>query len=69
MPASAACLRPLWRAPDLCRQYAAGAAVSNPGDMDNLNNSNRVNNAIKYRSQNYGGFSFGGVYSLGGVAG
>lgn len=37
--------------------------------MDNLNNSNRVNNAIKYRSQNYGGFSFGGVYSLGGVAG
>ena len=39
------------------------------GDIDNLNNSARVNNAIKLRSQNYGGLSFGGVYSLGGVAG
>ncbi|MGY2486116.1 porin [Cupriavidus sp. CP313] len=42
---------------------------AHPGDIDNLNNSARVNNAIKFRSQNYGGLSFGGVYSLGGVAG
>ncbi|WP_354684065.1 porin [Cupriavidus necator] len=42
---------------------------AHPGDIDNLNNSSRVNHAIKYRSQDYGGFSFGGVYSLGGVAG
>lgn len=42
---------------------------AHPGDLDNMNNTNRVNNAIKYKSQNYNGFSFGGLYSLGGVAG
>ncbi len=42
---------------------------AHPGDMDNLNNSNRVNNAIKFRSVDFGGLSFGGVYSPGGVAG
>ncbi|PTB17060.1 porin [Trinickia symbiotica] len=40
-----------------------------PGDLDNLNGTNRVNNAIKYKSLSYGGFTFGGLYSLGGVAG
>ncbi len=40
-----------------------------PGDIDNFNNSYRTNNAIKYASPNYGGFTFGAVYSLGGVAG
>ena len=34
-----------------------------------MNNSNRVNNAVKYTSANYAGFTFGGLYSLGGVAG
>jgi predicted porin len=34
-----------------------------------MNNSNRVNSAVKYTSTNYGGFTFGGLYSLGGVAG
>jgi predicted porin len=42
---------------------------AHPGDLDNLNGTNRVNNAIKYSSASYGGFTFGGVYSLGGVAG
>jgi hypothetical protein len=28
-----------------------------------------VNNAMKYTSNNYGGFTFGRVYSLGGIAG
>ncbi|WP_321927425.1 porin [Paraburkholderia guartelaensis] len=42
---------------------------AHPGDLDNLNGTNRVNNAIKYKSLSYGGFTFGGVYSLGGVAG
>jgi predicted porin len=42
---------------------------AHPGDLDNMNNSNRVNNAVKYTSTNYGGFTFGGLYSLGGVAG
>jgi predicted porin len=44
-------------------------AGAHPGDLDNMNNANRVNNAIKYTSANYAGFTFGGLYSLGGVAG
>ncbi|MDR5836519.1 porin [Caballeronia sp. LZ034LL] len=42
---------------------------AHPGDLDNMNNSNRVNNAIKYASASFGGLSFGGVYGVGGVAG
>ncbi len=42
---------------------------AHPGDLDNMNNSNRVNNAVKYTSNDYAGFTFGGLYSLGGVAG
>jgi predicted porin len=40
-----------------------------PGDLDNLNNTNRVNNAVKFASANYHGLTFGGLYSLGGIAG
>lgn len=40
-----------------------------PGDLDNMNNTNRVNNSIKFASANYSGLTFGGLYSLGGVAG
>ncbi len=47
----------------------AGYIGAHPGDLDNMNNANRVNNAIKYTSPVYGGFQFGGLYSLGGVAG
>ncbi|SAK90114.1 porin [Caballeronia glebae] len=47
----------------------ASAFGAHPGDLDNMNNSNRVNNAIKYTSANYAGFTFGGLYSLGGQAG
>jgi len=43
--------------------------AAHPGDLDNLNNSNRTNNAIKYTSAAYNGITFGGLYSLGGVAG
>lgn len=43
--------------------------AAHPADLDNLNNTNRVNNAIKFKSANYAGLTFGGVYSLGGNAG
>ncbi|MBB5415811.1 porin [Paraburkholderia atlantica] len=46
-----------------------GTYVAHPSDTDNLNNTARTNNAIKYTSANYGGLRFGGVYALGGVAG
>lgn len=38
-------------------------------DINNFGNTYRVNNAIKFTSNNYGGFKVGGLYSFGGVAG
>jgi predicted porin len=46
-----------------------GNISAHPGDLDNLNYTVRTNNAIKFTSVSYGGFSFGGMYSVGGVAG
>jgi predicted porin len=46
-----------------------GTIGSHPGDLDNFDNSQRTNNAIKYASVNYAGVTFGGMYSLGGIAG
>lgn len=46
-----------------------GIQVSHPGDMDNFYNSFRLSNSIKYSSAALGGFRFGGLASLGGVAG
>lgn len=45
------------------KQFATklGAHV---GDVDNLYNSFRLNNSIKYSSANYAGFTFGGLYSF-----
>ncbi|WP_233838093.1 porin [Paraburkholderia sp. ZP32-5] len=40
-----------------------------PGDMNNADSGQRINNAIKYASRNYAGLTFGAMYSLGGVAG
>lgn len=42
---------------------------AHPSDLDNTNNAQRVNNAIKFTSADYHGLTFGGLYSLGGVAG
>ncbi|MGU7782832.1 porin [Burkholderia sp. PU8-34] len=50
-------------------QMWGGYASAHPGDVDNQDGSNHVNNAIKFSSVSYGGFTFGGVYSFGGVAG
>ncbi|MGU7783815.1 porin [Burkholderia sp. PU8-34] len=46
-----------------------GYIAAHPGDLDNFNNAYRVNNAVKYTSPTYNGFSFGGMYSFGGQAG
>ena len=46
-----------------------GYIAAHPGDLDNFNNAYRSNNTIKYRSPTYSGVSFGGTYSLGGIAG
>lgn len=45
------------------------APAQHPGDFDNAGNTVRVNNAIRYMSPEYRGFTFGALYSMGGVAG
>ncbi|MBN3760476.1 porin [Burkholderia sp. Ac-20365] len=47
----------------------SGAFGTHPADIDNLNNSFRINNSIKYKSPSFGGFAFSALYSMGGVAG
>jgi predicted porin len=46
-----------------------GYMAAHPGDLDNINNTNSTNNAIKFTSNTYGGFSFAGMFGVGGVAG
>jgi predicted porin len=46
-----------------------GADFSHGSDIDNTDDAYRVNNAIKYASPVYRGFSVGGMYAFGGVAG
>lgn len=50
-------------------QTWSGYASAHPGDVDNTDGSNHINNAIKFTSVTYGGFTFEGTYSLGGIAG
>lgn len=62
---------------DLTSAFASGASWAasglgygtHAGDVDNVNTSNRIQNAIKYESPNYNGLQAGVLYSLGGVAG
>ncbi|MEZ0603230.1 porin [Paraburkholderia sp. IW21] len=51
-----------------CDQWG-GYIAAHPGDLDNFNNAYRTNNTVKYKSANYGGLTFGGTYSFGGVSG
>ncbi|RDK04404.1 porin [Paraburkholderia lacunae] len=49
-------------------QYG-GTQFAHPFDNDNLNNSFRVNNSVKYTSANYGGFKGGAMYGFSNQAG
>jgi len=44
-------------------QYG-GTQFAHPFDNDNLDNSFRVNNSVKYQSANYAGFKFGALYGF-----
>lgn len=46
-----------------------GYLAAHPSDNDNFNNTNRVNNAIKYTSPVFHGLTATALYSLGGVPG
>jgi predicted porin len=49
---------------------AAGTGYgAHPGDMDNLDTSNRIANALKFQSLTYGGFTITGTYGFGGKSG
>lgn len=47
----------------------AGYIGAHAGDVDNAENTRRINNAIKFTSVDYNGLRFGGLYGLGGVPG
>jgi GBP family porin len=53
----------------LTGQQYGGTIAAHPYDNDNLDNSFRVNNAIKFQSVNYGGFKFGALYAFSNEAG
>ncbi|WP_322103593.1 porin [Paraburkholderia sp. J41] len=46
-----------------------GTYMAHLGDNDNLNGSYSINNSIKFRSANYSGFEFGGMYGFSNQAG
>lgn len=46
-----------------------GTIAAHPFDNDNLNNTLRINNAVKFSSANYDGFQFGGMYAFSNTAG
>jgi GBP family porin len=45
-----------------------GTQAAHPFDNDNLDNSFRINNSVKYQSVNYGGLKFGGLYGFSNAA-
>ncbi|MEI7298365.1 porin [Paraburkholderia tropica] len=47
----------------------AGAIGAHAGDVDNTYADFKLNNTVKYVSPDIGGFSFSGLYALGGIAG
>lgn len=46
-----------------------GGFFSSPGDIDNADNSARINNAVKWSSPNWSGLQLSAMYSFGGIAG
>ncbi len=46
-----------------------GGFGAHPGDIDDLDQTARVNNSVKYTSANYSGFTFGALYGFGGQPG
>jgi predicted porin len=54
--------------PFVANRFASYFA-SHPDDLDNLNQTFRVNNSIKYLSADYRGLTAGAIYGFGGIAG
>jgi predicted porin len=50
-------------------KWLTGAVGAHPGDIDGLDTTYRINNALQYTSAKFYGFTVSGTYALGGVAG
>ncbi|REE17733.1 putative porin [Paraburkholderia sp. BL27I4N3] len=50
-------------------RWLTGAVGAHPGDIDGLDTTYRINNALQYTSPKLYGFTLSGTYALGGVAG
>nr|WKF61730.1 Outer membrane porin protein [Paraburkholderia busanensis] len=61
----------VWYFPEFLAGSAAVGDIAggHPGDLDNVGNSVRFNNSVRYMSPDFHGFSFGAEYSLGGIPG
>src|SRR5262249_33128182 len=46
-----------------------GYMTGHADEVDNIVDTNRLNNSLKFNTQRYAGFRFGGIYSFGGVPG
>jgi predicted porin len=57
--------------PEFLTGTAAVGAIpgAHPGDLDNVSNSVRFNNSVRYMSPDFHGLSFGAEYGFGGVPG
>ncbi len=55
--------------PMIFADQIGGVSSALPGDLNNANNTQRINNAIKYTSPSFNGLVLGGLYSLGGISG
>jgi GBP family porin len=53
----------------LAGQQYGGTYVAHPFDNDNLDNSFRLNNSVKYQSPSYAGFQFAALYAFSNTAG
>ncbi|MFM0047132.1 porin [Paraburkholderia sediminicola] len=58
-----------WTYPFAVNETWAGGLEAYANDVDDTGGDIHLNNTVRYTSPNFNGFSFGGQYSLGGVAG
>ncbi|HVW53665.1 MAG TPA: porin [Trinickia sp.] len=59
----------LFLGPYASSNWLTGATGAQPGDINGLDSSFRINNSVSYVSPTYAGFTVGALYGVGGVAG
>ncbi|HEY1997024.1 porin [Paraburkholderia sp.] len=59
----------LYVGPLASSNWLTGATGAHPGDIDGLDTTIRINNALAYNTPNWNGLQAGGMYAFGGIAG